>query len=143
MSADERAGERLASLLRDRRQALGYTLAHVVAESGVSESAIKRYERGLIESPNPAQIVAICKVLGINPREAAIAVGFGTREDFGLPPEEPPYPEVIRQLGRALTDEQFTVSQRAALEHALRGAFEAWQMALSATPGDTPGVRRR
>ncbi|GAA4259772.1 hypothetical protein GCM10022255_085730 [Dactylosporangium darangshiense] len=106
-------------------------MAYVVEQSGVSESAYKRYERGTVDSPYATHVVAICRALGINPRDAAIALGYGTREDFNLPPEEPPYPQLITTIGRVLADDTFSAAQRAALEHAVAGAYESWQMAIA------------
>jgi transcriptional regulator with XRE-family HTH domain len=129
---DERPGQRLAALFRSARIAGHLTQDQVIVESGVSEASYKRYERGDIDSPNPAHVVAICRVLGINPREAAIAIGFGTRDDFGLPPEEPPYPAIVTEIGRILADPALSAPARAALQHGVTETLRAWRMAMAA-----------
>jgi transcriptional regulator with XRE-family HTH domain len=141
MSADVRPAQQLAALFRTTRAERGYTVAYVVEQSGVSESAYKRYERGTVDSPYAAQVVAICRVLGIRPLDAAVALGYGTREDFDLPPEGPPDPQLIANIRRDLADETFSAAQRAALEHLIAGAYQSWQMAIASI--DEHRSRRR
>jgi transcriptional regulator with XRE-family HTH domain len=129
----------LAALLRTARRDRGDTQDKVIAASGVSRPTYLRYEAGKIDSPDPEQVTAVCRALGINPREAAIALGFGTRSEYDLPPDEPKYHEIVVRIGRLLADPEVSEAQRAALLHAVNGAFEAWQMAVRAS---APGSNR-
>ncbi|MGI5238596.1 helix-turn-helix domain-containing protein [Dactylosporangium sp. CA-139066] len=138
---DESPGRRFGALLRKARADQHLSQEQVVTESGVGEATYKRYEQGRVDNPYAAQVVAICRALKINPREAVIALGFGTRDDYDLPPEEPPYPQMITDIGRVLADEGRSAAKRAALEHAVVGAYESWRMTIAAID-ERPTTRR-
>ncbi|NIL65014.1 helix-turn-helix domain-containing protein, partial [Salinispora arenicola] len=61
----------------------------VIEEAGLSRSTYLRWEAGRVERPDPEQVRAVCRVLTIDPREAAVALGYLTREEIGLGPEPP------------------------------------------------------
>lgn len=87
-SPDQR-GHDFAQLLRAARKNKGWTQEDVIDESGVSRSTYLRWEAGKVERPDPEQVRAVCRTLGIDPREAAVALGYITREEIGLDPEPP------------------------------------------------------
>ncbi len=91
-------GRQFANLIRDTRLAKGMTQDELVAESGVSKSTIVRWEGGRAERPDPDQVRAMCIVLGIDPRQAAVALGYLTPEDLG-PPDS-----AARQLDPAILE---------------------------------------
>ncbi|MDM4721117.1 helix-turn-helix domain-containing protein [Micromonospora sp. WMMA1363] len=87
-SPDQR-GRDFAQLIRGGRAAKGWTQEDVIEEAGLSRSTYLRWEAGRVERPDPEQVRAVCRVLGIDPREAAVALGYLTREEMGLGPEPP------------------------------------------------------
>lgn len=82
-------GRRLARAVREGRARKGWSQADLVAESGVSEPTIKRWEGGNAERPEPELVRAVFRALDLDPREAPVILGYVTREEMGLPPEPP------------------------------------------------------
>ncbi len=95
---DERGG-RFAALIRTARKQAGMSQDDLAEQSGVSRSTMVRWEGGRAERPDPDQVRVVCRILGIDPREAAIALGFLTREEaYGEPKLNPKVEEVIQLL---------------------------------------------
>lgn len=84
-SNDNPRGEAFANLIRDGRRAKGWTQDRLVEESGVSRSTVLRWEGGDASRPDPDQVRAVCIVLGIDPRRAAVALGYLTPEEIAPP----------------------------------------------------------
>jgi transcriptional regulator with XRE-family HTH domain len=78
-------GRDFANLIRDARNALGLTQEDVIIASGVSKSTIIRWEGGRAERPDPDQVRALCRVLRIDPKRAAVALGYLHPDDLGDP----------------------------------------------------------
>jgi transcriptional regulator with XRE-family HTH domain len=79
------AGERgtaFANLIREARRRLGLTQEQVIDGSGVSKTTLIRWEGGKAERPDPDQVRELCRFLGVDPAEAAIALGYLKREDL-------------------------------------------------------------
>lgn len=82
-----------ADLIRKARENRNWSQGDLEAESGVSRSTISRWERGLSDKPEPKHVRAVCRALGIDPRKAAVALGYLTPEEIapatsrGLDPE--------------------------------------------------------
>lgn len=89
MASPEQRSHDFAQLLRAGRKAKGWTQEDVIEEAGLSRSTYLRWEAGRVERPDPDQVRAVCRVLHIDPREAAVALGYLTREEIGLGPEPP------------------------------------------------------
>lgn len=93
-------GERLARLLRNAREDRGWTqdqlveaARDVMRQQGIDaptlgRQTIVRYESGRAARPAPQELRAVCIALGVDPREAAIALGYLTREDVDQPPSD-------------------------------------------------------
>jgi transcriptional regulator with XRE-family HTH domain len=96
-------GHAFAKLIRDARKAREMTQEQVIEGSGVSKTTLIRWESGRAERPDPEQVRMLCRFLGIDPRQAAVALGYLTAEDLG-PPEvadrklDPSILEVIQVL---------------------------------------------
>lgn len=88
--AKDPIGVAFAALIRDARRRRGWTQERLAEESGVGLSTILRWESGRTTQPLSQQVRAVCRVLGIDPRESAVALGYVTREEIGLPPPPPP-----------------------------------------------------
>lgn len=93
-------GSRFATLIKDARRRRGWTQERLAEESRVGRTTIIRWESGGTVNPVPEQVRAVCKALGIDPREVPIALGLVTREEFELPPPEQvePRPEMLDAL---------------------------------------------
>lgn len=114
MPDDKDRGRAFAKLIRDARANSRLTQDAVVTQSGISKSTLIRWEGGRAERPEPDQVRALCKTLNIDPREAAVALGYLQREDLGqsAQPEhrvDPSVAEVIEILqDPAVSDEDKT-----------------------------------
>lgn len=107
-TAYESGGERLARLLKSARDARGWTQEQVadaardiLRQQGMDDPSLGRqtyirYESGTATRPAPQQLRAVCLALGVDPREAAIALGYLTREDVEAPPSDAAIEEQIR-----------------------------------------------
>lgn len=126
----------MAALFRKARADRDLTQDQVIKDSGVSRATYLRYEAGTIDTPHPNQVTAICRVLRIDPREVAVALGLGTRAEFDLQ-----YPDIVTEIGHILVSADTPEPQRAALLHAVTSAYEVWRMAVAA--GENPSTDRR
>lgn len=124
-------GAAFAALLRAARRARSASQDDVIAATGVSRSTYLRWEAGNVGRPDPGQVTQVCRFLRLNPPEAALALGFGSDTDYQQQAQEPPFEELIVDIGRILADDAVPQAARAALRHAVRGAFESWQMAMA------------
>jgi transcriptional regulator with XRE-family HTH domain len=69
-------GDAFGALIREGRQRKGWTQDRLVDESGVSRATITRWEAGDARRPDPEQVRAVCLALDIDPRRAAVALGY-------------------------------------------------------------------
>jgi len=75
-------GAAFGALIRDAFTRSGWTQERLVEETGISRSTLSRWMRGHAERPDAEQVRAACLALGIDPRRAAIALGFLTDDDL-------------------------------------------------------------
>ncbi|WP_245603520.1 helix-turn-helix domain-containing protein [Salinispora cortesiana] len=73
--------EAFARLLRVQRAKRGLRQEDVADASGVSPHTILQWEAGNGRSPQPAQVRAVCRALGINPLEVAVALGYLSEDE--------------------------------------------------------------
>ena len=79
--------ETFANLIRGAREAKGWSQEQLelatrgIAGEHVSVSTISRWERGQAGRPEPEHVRKVCKALGIDPRRAAVALGYLTQEE--------------------------------------------------------------
>lgn len=74
-------GEQFAALIREARSTAGISQDALADRAGVNRSTVIRWEGGDASRPDPDQVRRVCRVLGIDPRRAAVALGY-------LAPEE-------------------------------------------------------
>lgn len=75
-------GRAFAALIRDARLRLDLTQQQLAVRAGVSLSSVARWEGGDATAPMPAQIAAVCDVLGLRRTDALIALGYLTDADL-------------------------------------------------------------
>jgi len=93
-------GERFAALIRHARAEAGVSQEELAEGTGISRSQLIRWESGRIERPDPESVRAVCAALEIDPREAAVALGYLTHEEAFTPatPLPPRMLEVLELL---------------------------------------------
>ena len=100
--SDSTPEQSFATLIRDGRRRKGWSQDELEEHSGgVSRSTISRWERGLADKPEPDHVRAVCRALDLDPREAAVALGYLTREEIGERPYpllDPAFEDMIRDL---------------------------------------------
>lgn len=89
-------GISFAELIRTAREAKGWSQEQLeratTDEHGehVSVSTISRWERGQAGRPEPTHVRMVCKALDLDPRRAAISLGYLTHDEvFGKPEADP------------------------------------------------------
>ncbi len=94
-----------ADLIASARKAKDWSQDKLSDESGVDRSTISRWERRLTDKPEPEHVRAVCAALGIDPRQAAVALGFLTADE-----SEPvkPLPSKLQQVVDVLEDPRLT-----------------------------------
>jgi transcriptional regulator with XRE-family HTH domain len=96
--ADAPLGEDFAALIKEGRRRKRWSQDDLEAESGVSRSTLSRWERGLSDKPEPEHVRAVCLALGIDPRRAAVALGYLTAEEATSPLRPSLTPEIAEIL---------------------------------------------
>ncbi|MFY1634266.1 helix-turn-helix domain-containing protein [Solwaraspora sp. WMMB335] len=74
-------GDRFAQLIRSARKKAGLTQDDLANHTGISRSSIIRWEHSHSNRPDPQGVRVVCSFLGIDPREAAIALGYLSRNE--------------------------------------------------------------
>jgi transcriptional regulator with XRE-family HTH domain len=119
-------GTRLATLIKEARKRRGWTQEALVEESGVSRQTIMRYESGDAVYPRLPDLKAVCQVLGIDPRDALVALDFATRKELSLPPPPPPLDPVLARAQSLLSDPNIPDAPLDVLRRQLHTAIEYW-----------------
>lgn len=95
-------GENFANLIRNGRQAAGISQDALAEQAGLNRSTVIRWESGDASRPDPDQVRRVCQILHIDPRRAAISLGYLTQEEVdGVPRSTlaPAVEEVLDILG--------------------------------------------
>lgn len=88
-------GKAFARLIIEGRRRKGWRQEDLVAASGVSRRTLTRWEGGNAERTDPEGVRAVCRALGIDPVDAAIALGYVDHDDDTTEPEDPTLQELI------------------------------------------------
>jgi transcriptional regulator with XRE-family HTH domain len=105
-------GKAFAELIRKARQDRQWTQDRLIEESGVSRSTLVRWENGRAERPDPDQVRALCRALGIDPRLAAVALGYLSEEDIRPPGPANALSEVIQEVLEILQDPRVSSQEK-------------------------------
>lgn len=100
---DATPAEAFAALIREGRRRRGMTQEELETASGVSRATLSRWERSLAESPDAEHVRAVCAILGIDPRQAALTLGYLGPEDIE-PPTNPAVDPLVQEALDILTD---------------------------------------
>lgn len=120
MPPDER-GKAFAQLITDARHRKGWRQEDVVAASGISRRNLSRWETGLAERPDPDQVRAVCLALGIDPRLAAVALGYLSPDEVGpVAAQGPPLTEEEQDVLAVLRNPKIPSAEKAPLIEYLR-----------------------
>lgn len=94
-----------ADLIATARKAKGWSQEQLHAASGIDRSTISRWERRLTDKPEPDHVRAACKALDIDPRQAAVSLGYLTLDEI-----EPvkPLPRRLQEVLEILQDPRLT-----------------------------------
>lgn len=114
---DDTLGRRIATLIRTARHRLQWSQEKLAEEAGVDRQTIIRYESGRSRAPDPIQFRRVCHALGITPLDAAIALGYVTREEVNA---AVPLPADIAEAAELLTDPAIPVDQKTYMINYLR-----------------------
>ncbi len=79
---------RLGSVLRERRQLLGLSLADVSQQTGIHRSVVWRIEEGQVERPAPDRLQRLAKALELPAADLFALVGYSLPAT-SLPPLRP------------------------------------------------------
>jgi len=135
---DKAAGDRLAQALRIAMAQAGIeTWTELALESGVSSTTIDNWIYG-VTTPRAHHLAKVAKRL--HPYTSAVAL---ERAHAGLPPEEPPLVEVLRDLAPDLHELVVLLRAQAdeAVLSAVRTALEERRLRRGGDDEEPPDVR--
>lgn len=93
-------GAAFGALIRTAFDASGWTQDRFALETGISRATLNRWLAGHAKHPEADQVRAACRALGIDPRRAAVALGYLTEDD--LSPNTTPAMAYTSEVGEAL-----------------------------------------
>ena len=97
-------------LIANARRAKGWTQPQLADAAGVSRPTISRWERDAMPgTAEPDTVRALCTALDIDPREAAVSLGYLTAEE--IQPTKP-LPAKMREILEILQDPRINVEDR-------------------------------
>lgn len=107
----KRRSEEFAQLIRSGRERAGLTQEALADSVGVHRTTIVRWEGGDATLTDPALVRAVCLELGIDPREAAVALGYltpadTTPTDITRQPLDPTLAAIVAKLRDPSVSEQ-------------------------------------
>lgn len=138
--------KRFAALIREAREGRRWSQPDLAKKSGVSRPTIQRYENGKTAAPRPDEFRSVCAALGIDPREAVIALGYVTRDEMGLPAPTaaPALDPPVSRAARLLADPKIPDRAKQALRKGIDAAIELWFDAFGASrPPREPSAEQR
>lgn len=94
-----------ADLIANARKAKNWSQDQLSTTSGVDRSTISRWERRLTDKPEPEHVRAVCLALDIDPRQAAVSLGYLTPDE--IQPLKP-LPHRLRTILDILQDPRLT-----------------------------------
>jgi len=66
----------LGALLRQKREALGYSMTQLAKAAGLPDSTVLRFERGLFAAPRPDKLARFARLLGIRLADLYAQAGY-------------------------------------------------------------------
>jgi len=106
-------GQSFADLIANARRSKGWSQEDLERESGVSRSTLSRWERGLADRPEPELVRAVCKVLDVDPRLAAVRLGYLRMDEIATTGTLNQLRPEVEEVLRMLEDPQLPADDRA------------------------------
>jgi transcriptional regulator with XRE-family HTH domain len=120
------------------------TAIEAVAEVGVAERTFMHWESGSIAKPDPRAVRRACIRLGLDPRDAAVALGILTREELSLGPAQDPIHPTLRKIQGLLRATQVPQAAKDYLIRVLESAIDFWYQQQGVTrPPREPSAAER
>lgn len=105
-------GQEFAELIRTARTRAGLTQGELAEQTGLDRSTIIRWESGSVTRPEPDQVRAVSRRLGLPPHSAAIALGFLAPEDVESVSADQALPPQIREVIAILEDPRISEADK-------------------------------
>lgn len=99
---DQSRARAFGEFIREGRERRNWSQEDLEVESGVSRATLSRWERALTDKPDADHVRAVCAALGIDPRRAAVLLGYLTAEEVDAP--APQLPREIEEVLLILQD---------------------------------------
>ncbi len=99
-----------ADLIREARVRNNMTQEDLEKASGVHRNTLSRWERGLSDRPEPDHVRAVCRALGIDPRRAAVSLGYLSADE--VDPPGAGLPAEVQEILTMLEDGQLSREER-------------------------------
>lgn len=102
--SDVSPSQAFADLIRTAREARGWNQEQLskatASDDGehVSVSTISRWERGQAGRPEPLHVRKVCRALNVDPRRAAVALGYLAPEEIEPPSIDPAVRDILTML---------------------------------------------
>lgn len=78
------ASQTFGEFVRQARQVKRISQQELADQAGVSLATISRWERGqLNDPPNAEHVRSVCRILGLDPRRAAVILGYLAEDEIG------------------------------------------------------------
>ena len=108
---DEQQARELGTLLRTRREELGYSLRKLAELSGIPNNTILHFEQGQIGAPAPDKVARVAAALDLRLADVYATAGWAVPEDL---PHMRPY---LRTKYNDLTPEDVDAFAKRVTEH--------------------------
>jgi len=141
---DEGQGESatFGTWFRNARIRKGWTQDRVVSEADLSKSTLNRWENGK-GIGDPATVRRACLAMGLDPREAAVAIGLVTREEWDLPPFPPTIDDALQEPASLLADERIPEPAKKDLRGLIATSVDLWKKRLGLRDIREPSAAER
>jgi transcriptional regulator with XRE-family HTH domain len=125
MSEEETPQRAFARVVRAAREARQWRQIDLAKAADVSEETVKRYENAKSEKPDARHVIAIAKVLALEPVEAFLVLGY-TRDELGLQAKDAAIDEVLARAKRLLDDPAIPDRAKDTLRRGINAAIDLW-----------------
>lgn len=101
-----------ADLIREGRERKNMSLEDLEQATGVHRNTLSRWQRGLANRPEPEHVRTVCRVLDIDPRQAAVSLGYLSAEEVDGPARSSGLPAEVEEILTMLEDPRLPAGDR-------------------------------